>query len=1147
MENFVVSKFIHLHLHTKYSILDGMCKFEHIVEAAKKNNMMAVAATEHGNMYSAVEFYSAMVRAGIKPLIGLETYVVEDVKKNQRKKNHLVLLVKNEEGYKNLIKISSFGFTDGFYYKPSVDKAFLREHSAGLIALSSCVQGEIPNRIIGGDYDGARAAAEQYLSMFGEGNFYLELQNHGLEEELISNRGLRELASAMSIPLVATNDVHYMTREDAKAHDILLCIQTGKNLKDSDRMSFKTNEFYFKNYDEMLKTLPGDREAIENTFHIAEKCNFELPKPPNNKPYYMPSYKIDGWDGSYDEYFDKTTREALALKYAEITPEIRDRFEHEVGIIKKMEYSGYFLIVREIINYARSNNIPVGPGRGSAAGSLVSYILGITSIDPIKYGLLFERFLNPERISPPDIDIDFSDEGRAAVINFIVNKFGKDKVAQIVTFQTLKPRQAIRDVARVLGVPISEADMLAKKVPEGPTVSFEEVLKDDNFVSFVNNDTVREEIVNYAVKIEGLLRQDSTHAAGVVIAPEVLTNYVPIGVPKESEGGIALNYMTQYPMESLEKIGLLKFDILGLRNLTVIRDTLEYIRENRGQDITLETSGFDNPEVYELFSSGNTLGVFQLESSGMRDLLKKIRPTCLEDIIAVNSLFRPGPMKMIDEYIRRKKGIDKVTYDFPELEDVLKETYGIAIYQEQVMQIAVKIAGFTMAQADNLRRAMSKKKASEMEKIKKSFLEGAAKRSIPQRSAEELFDKLEQFSQYGFNKSHSAAYAVLAYQTGYLKALYPHEYMAALLTSVMDRTDKAAFYVEDCAANGIKVLPPDANKSDIGFRVERNAVRYGLAAVKNVGVLAGAEIVKTRKEKGAYTDIYDFCEKVNLRTVTTKTVESLVKSGAFDYTLAHRAQVYACINDAVKKAESSQKDLAIGQFNLFETDISDHKLPDIPEWIESELLTYEKDVLGFYISSHPLARYRKLLENVSQPIHELLHGKADNGESVIIGGIVHALARKITPRGDERIHFHLEGLSGRIKVIAGDKFDRKKNNIFNDNIMFMVRGRLVFMEDEPFVSMESVITLDEAYTTLGKYLHITLHELGLDEMVMQEIRNLIRSSPGPTETIFHIITRDNKEATALLGPEDRVTVNDEILLKLENLAGEGNVRLSWKK
>ncbi len=1147
----MISKFVHLHLHTKYSLLDGMCKFDGIIENAKKYDMNAVAITDHGNMYGVIDFYDEMVKAGIKPMIGLETYVVNDIKKDisekVREKNHLVLLVKNTEGYKNLIKLSTYAFTQGFYYKPTIDKNILREHSSGLIAISACIHGEIAAKIINNDEAGAFNAATEYLSIFGEGNFFLESQYHGLEEEIVMNRGLKELSQKTSIPIVATNDVHYLKKEDAKAHDILLCIQTGQTMKAEDRMRFATNEFYFKNYDEMKQALPEQVDAIERTVEVANKCTFELSL--NKNKYFMPSYKINENIKDLDEYLAETARTALNKKYKKVDDNYAQRLEHELGIIKKMEYSGYFLIVYDIVNYAKENNIPVGPGRGSAAGSLVAYVLGITDIDPLKYDLLFERFLNPDRVSPPDIDIDFSDEERDKIISYIVNKFGKDRVAQIITFQTLGARQAIRDVGRVLEIPLKAVDELAKKVPEGINVSLADALKDEGFVTFVNQDTARQEIVNNALKIEGLLRQDSTHAAGVVIAPEDLINYVPLAVPKDKDKDDKisdLNYMTQYEMATLEKIGLLKFDILGLRNLSVIKKTLEMIKENTGKEIKIPDDDFSNQEVYKLLSEGNTAGVFQLESSGMRDLLVKIKPTAFEEIIAINSLFRPGPMKMIDDYIRRKKGIEKIKYDMPQLEEILKTTYGIPIYQEQVMQIAVKVAGFTLSEADNLRRAMSKKKADVMETIGEAFIKGAVKNNIDKDAAENLFLKLDQFSQYGFNKSHAAAYAVLAYQTAYLKTLYPVEYMAALLTSVMDKQEKMTFYIQDCAKNNIKVLPPDINKSGVDFKVEMNTIRFGLAAVKNVGLLAARDIVAKRWEKGDYTAIFDFCQKVNLRIVNSKTIESLVKAGAFDCTLSKRAQVFEGIEKAMKTAESLQKNAASGQENLFEVK-EDESLSDIPEWAESRLLTFEKEVLGIYISSHPLAKYEKLLKYVAMNIKNLKENRPKNSDVVFIGGVVHDLAKKINQKGEEKMHFFIEDLTDKIKVIASEKLTREKKDIFGDSIMFMIRGKMSFYdEDDPVVYADGIIKLNEAYGMLGKFVHINLLETGNEEIIINEIKAIISRNKGEAKIILHLLTADNKDYTVKLADNSGVKVNEELLQQLGNIVGEENIRLSWK-
>jgi DNA polymerase-3 subunit alpha len=1135
--------FIHLHLHTKYSMLDGMCRFEDIIEACKLNSMHACAITDHGYMYGVVEFYSALSAAGLKPIIGLETYVVDDIAQKSREKSHLILLVKDEEGYKNLLKIATFAATEGFYYKPSVDKKFLSEHSAGLIALSSCLQGEISNKLVNNNSEGAMISAGEYLKMFGEGNYYLEIQNHGLAEEIVMNRGLKDISLKLSIPLVATNDVHYMTKDDAKAQDILLAIKTGKKLDDADRLSFKTSESYFKNYDEMLKIFPDDPEAVSRTMEIASKCKFELSI---NKKTYMPSYAIQG-SLTHDEYFEKITRDAFNAKFPAATKEYSDRLDHEIRTIIKLGYAGYFLIVRDIVDHARQVKIPVGPGRGSAAGSLVSYVLGITSINPIKYGLLFERFLNPERVSPPDIDMDFSDEGRDEIVKFIMNKFGNDRVAQIVTFQQLKPKQAIKDVGRVLDIPLIKVNTLSKMVPDGPKVSFKEVLKDDAFRSFASSETWTDEVMNYALKIEGMLRQDSTHAAGVVIAPAKLTDFVPLAIPKNEEGKptAELSYMTQYQMESLEKIGLIKFDILGLRNLQVIERTIDMVKSTRNEEIILKEDDYSDPEVYAQLSAGNTLGVFQLESDGMRDILVKMKPTQFEEIIAINALFRPGPMKMIDDYIKCKKGLKPIVYDLPVLESVLKETYGIAVYQEQVMQIAVAVAGFSIAKADNLRRAMAKKKEKEMAKIRVEFVAGAAERGVPNEKADDLFEKLDQFSQYGFNKSHAAAYAVLTYQTAYLKTHYPGEYMASLLTSVMDKNDKTAFYIDDCRMNGLKILSPDINKSEVVFSVEKNMIRYALAAVKNVGLGAAEEIIRQRKDGGGYKDIFDFCRRVNNRIVNTKTIESLVKAGAFDYTYPSRAAVYACIDSAMRNAETAQKDKASGQSNLFDGEPEDTQMPDVPEWPESNLLTYEKEVLGTYVSSHPLTRYEKLLKNFSTPVKELKK-RSENG-NVIVGGIVHSMAHKVNSRNENTVHFVLEDMTGEISVIATEKSLKEKQQSFEDNMMFMVRGRISYYSDNPVIFLESLIALDEAYSKLGKYLHLKMREVGMDEATTKEIYGLFERNKGETVVVLHIISKEGKELEAILSDDMRINVTEDLIKRLEAISGPEHVWLSWKK
>lgn len=1144
----MISKFVHLHLHTKYSILDGMCRIEEIIENCKKCNMSAVAITDHGNMFGVVDFYTSLISEGIKPIIGIELYIVNDIKNNVREKNHILLLVKNETGYKNLIKLATIANTEGMYYKPSIDKNILREHSEGLICLTSCIKGKIPALIIENNIEEARKEIEDYLKIFGDGNFYFELQYHGLEEEIIVNRAYKDLSKSLSIPLVATNDVHYIKKEDSKIHDILLCIQTGQTIKDTNRMQFKTNEFYFKNYEEMQELFPDDESALQETIDIVNKCHFELPKPPKERPYYMPVYEIADSSLSYENYFEKIAKDCLKNKYKNITPEIKKRFEHELEIIKKMGYAGYFLIVKDIIEYARKLNIPVGPGRGSAAGSLIAYILGITNIDPLKYGLIFERFLNPDRISPPDIDIDFSDEGREKVINYIINKFGKTKVAQIVTFQSLKPRQAIRDVGRVLDVPLKEVDLLAKKVPEGINITFENVITDEEFSNYINKNQTREEIVKYAMRIEGLIRQYSTHAAGIVISPDDLLNIVPLTLAREGDderkkGELA--YMTQYSMEFLEKLGLLKFDILGLRNLTVINKTIQFIKENKNIEVNFNNCDYSDKKVYELLSDGNTMGVFQLEGESMRDILIKIKPVSFEEIIAIIALYRPGPMRMIDDYINRKKGNITKIEGLEELKDLpfLKETYGIPIYQEQVMQIAVTVAGFTLSEADNLRRIMAKKKISEMEKIKTKFIEGAIKNKYDKRKAELIFEKLEQFAEYGFNKSHAAAYAVLSYQTAYLKAFYPLEFFTALLTSVLDKTDKIAEYIEDAKRNNIKILPPDINKSDVEFKIEKNTIRYALAAIKNVGILAATDIVNTRKESGDFKDLFDFCSKVNTRTVTSKTIESLIKSGAFDFTLLSRAQLYSSMEYALKEAEIKHKNSILGQGFLFEVE-TNRELPQVKEWDDSEMLNYEKEVLGFYMSRHPLARYEKLLKNISIPIKDLKNFNVD--DEVIVAGIIFDLKSKLTNQGKENIHFSLEDLTGKLEVIVTDRFPREKKELFNENSIIMIRGNLSFYDNNIYLFAKSAITLDEAYN-FCKFLHIRVREIGLENIELNEIKNVLLQEKGDAKVIFHIITKNNKEFILDLPDDKKVKISEELISKLENIIGENNAWISWKK
>jgi len=1130
-----------------------MCKFEELIDVAQKNKMTALAITDHGNMHGVIEFYHAVYKSGIKPIIGMEIYMVDSIKNNTREKNHLVLLVKNEIGYKNMIKIASFASTVGSYYKPTVDKECLAQYSNGLIALSACIHGEIPRKIIGNDYEGAKKSAIEYLKIFGDTNFYLELQNHGLDEEIIMNRGLKKLSSELSIPMVVTNDVHYIKKDDAKVHDILLCIQTGQTLKNQDRLRFKTKEFYFKNFEEIKMAFTDDESAIHTSFEIANKCNFELKF--QNKTF-MPNYKIGDKETTadeYNDYFEKIARDELPKKFKIITKEIMDRFEYELETIKKLGFAGYFLIVRDIINFAKQNNIAVGPGRGSAAGSIISYILGITNINPIKHNLLFERFLNPERITPPDIDVDFSDEERPKIIEFIINKFGKEKVAQIVSFQTLKAKQAIRDVARVLDVPLKDVELINKKIPD-ITTTFKDLLNDESFVAFINQSPVYKELINYAIRIEGCLRQDSIHPSGIVITPTNLTDYVPISMPKDTEKS-DLNYMTQYNMSTLEKLGLLKFDILGLRNLSVIKHTIEMVKENQDKEIVLDNETFDDEEVYKLLSRGETTGIFQLESEGMRDILKKIQPNKFDELIAIIALFRPGPMKMIDEYIKRKKGLTPIIYDFPELKRVetLKETYGITIYQEQVMEIAVKIAGFSFAQADILRRAMGKKRESEMLKMKKNFIDGAKKNGINEERAEELFEKLEQFASYGFNKSHAAAYAILAYQTAYLKTHYTGEYTAALLTSVMDNIEKLGSYFREFIKNkSFKIITPDINKCDVKFKFVKNMLIYGLAAIKNVGIQAAEEIVFKRKEKGEYKDLIDFCSKVNLRIVNSKTIESLIKAGAFDFTFINRGQLLYMLDGVIKMGEKNQKDMQMGQFSLFGDEIKPVLETDkMYELSENEILFAEYDVLGTYVSTHPLIKYEKILKYFTTKITNIKENKMDSKEQIYVGGIIKKIKKNFSKKYSSEngsINFNLEDLSGTIQVFVNEKTVKGKSDFFEENKPILLRGKIGLFNEKPVIYLESLIKLEDAYNVLGKFLNIKIFDSVVEEIVISEINNVIsKHIGGQTKIIIHIITKNNEEIVVKLKDNEKIFINEELIQQLEMIVGEENVWLSWKE
>src|ERR1700690_706850 len=984
-----MSEFVHLHLHSDYSMLDGACDVEKLVDRVKELGMPAVAMTDHGNIFGAVHFVNAAHKVGVKPIVGCELYickkddhVITRTPPDGDTYNHLLVLAENEEGYRNLVKITSEASLRGFYYKPRVSKQFLAEHSKGLIGLSGCLKGEVAERLTEGNYDAARAAAGFYSDLFGKENFFLEIQDQGLEMEHRIQSGLFQLEKDLGLPMVATNDSHYLCEDDAHAQDVMLCIQTGKSIQETNRMKFEGTQFYVKNGDEMLRVFKDAPQVLSRTLDIAERCNLRLEKVPNPFPHF------DVPDGfTLDSYLEHITRQGFARRMENLRaaaasgrlkhslPEYEQRLARELAIIQQMKFSGYFLIVWDFIRYARERDIPVGPGRGSAAGSLVSYALGITDLDPLQHELIFERFLNPERISLPDIDIDFCMNRRGEVINYVTAKNGRENVAQIITVGTMAAKAAIEDVGRAMDVPYADVDRIAKMVPTTLNIKLEDAIRESPALQQAyDSDPQIRELLNTAKKLEGMVRNAGVHAAGVVISPRPLSELVPLYKTKNDE------IVTAFDMVAIEKLGLLKMDFLGLTTLTILDDTVKLIAQTRGERIALEGLLLDDQETYQkVFHKGLTSGVFHFESRGMRDVLRRYQPNSIEDLTALNALYRPGPIQggMIDDFIDRKHGRKKIEYELPELQEILQETLGVIVYQEQVMQIANPLAGYSLGEADLLRRAMGKKKAEEMAKQRERFVQGATQRGYPPKKIEKIFDLMAQFAGYGFNKSHSAAYALLAYQTAYLKTRFPVEFMAALLTSVTGSTDDVVKYINECREMGIAVEAPDINVSDANFTPHGEAIRFGLAAVKNVGGNAIESIVGARKKLGRFKSIYEFCENVDLRLLNKRVLESLIKSGAMD-SLGRRAQLMTVLDRAMERAQKAQRDAESGQHGLFGvfqdegSEAHNDKLPNIPDWDEHVRLTAEKEILGFFISGHPLDKFKdKLVDLQALRIEEI--------------------------------------------------------------------------------------------------------------------------------------------------------------------------------
>jgi DNA polymerase-3 subunit alpha len=1122
--------FVHLHNHSHYSLLDGACRIEDLVTAAKRYNMPALALTDHGNMFGAVEFYKTCQKAGIKPIIGVEAYIAPRSRKEKStpKGNasdasyHLVLLAKNLQGYKNLMRLVSIGYLEGFYYRPRIDREVLTKYHDGIIVLSACLKGEVAQKLLYEGFEAARQVALEYREIFGD-DYYLEIHNHQIPEEETVRKDVLALSRELSIPVVATNDTHYLKREHAMPHDVLLCLQTGKDRDDPSRLRYTTDEIYFKSVDEMQATFPENSEALNLTGDIAEKCDLTLDF--NN--VYLPSFQIPEPDKNLglNDYLEKLAWEGIKKRYPEVTPEIEQRLRHELGVIKQTGYAGYFLIVQDFIQHARSRGIPVGPGRGSAAGSLVSYCIGITNIDPLKYNLIFERFLNPERVTMPDIDIDFCYERREEIIDYVRRKYGENNVTQIITFGTMAARAVIRDVGRVLKLRYNDVDKIAKMIPPMIGITLDKALEaTTDLRSLVNGEAAHQQLIEYSKVLEGLARHASTHAAGVVITPNELTNYTPLY--KSNTGDVT----TQYDMKALELVGVLKMDFLGLRTLTVMDKTVKMLRD-KGIELDLDNLPLDDAKTYEIFGAGETIGLFQFESSGMREYLKKLKPQSLEDLIAMNALYRPGPMEMIDDFIARKHGTKKIEYLHPSLEPILRETYGVIVYQEQVMRIASELAGFTLGGADLLRRAMGKKIAELMAEQRKKFVEGAKQRHIPEPIANQIFDLMDKFAGYGFNKSHAAGYSLVAYQTGYLKAHYPAEFMAATLTSEMNSTDRIVALIDECRRMGLPVLPPEVNESFAEFIVVEGAfdqraaastqnrqtgnapaqaIRYGLGAVKNVGLGAIESIVKARQEKGAFSSLFDFCSRVDLRLVNKKVLESLIQAGAMD-SLAqkgNRNQLLQAIDLATAYAQRMNDQRSRGQVSIFDegdTDtLAEPQLPSVPDWPDADRLNREKEVLGLYLSGHPLQRFRQEVKIFStKPLKEL-DGLPD-GAVIMICGLITAVKTIVDRKGASMAFVTVEDFAASAEAIVFSDTYANYRELLQPETPVVLVGRTSTREDEPTkILVERVLRIEEAWQEFPQKMTIDIPLQRLTDSAVQQLLQLLRTNPGSCSLLLRL-------------------------------------------
>jgi DNA polymerase-3 subunit alpha len=1132
------SPFVHLHNHTEYSLLDGACRLSGLIARAVSEKMPALAITDHGNLFGAIKFYQEARKAGIKPIIGCEVYVASQSRFEKTSAptsvtaHHLTLLARNEEGYQNLIKLTTAGYLEGFYYRPRVDKQLLSKHCEGLIALSGCLKGEIPQLLKDNQVKEASEVAGRYQEMFGKENFFMEIGKQNVEGQDKINAGLIQLGRSLHAPIVATNDCHYLDRGDAEIQDILICIQTGKTIDDPGRMKFSTDEFYFRSAEEMKALFSELPEAVSATIEIAERCNLDLVFSKNR----FPDFKLPPSFTTSNSYLKKLCYDGLRVYFPEGGTAIEDRLQHELKVIEAAGYASYFLIVWDLVHYAREKGISVGPGRGSAGGSLVAYLLGITEINPLQHGLLFERFLNSGRLKPPDIDTDFEYERRGEVIDYLRMKYGDDRVAQIITFGTMAARAAIRDVGRALNMPYAEADKIAKLIPNELNITLSQAMqKEPELKNLAGSDVRVARLLTLARRLEGFVRHASTHAAGVVISQEPLANLTPLFKATDSE------VTTQYDMDSLADIGLLKLDILGLRTLTIINDTLSLLKKTQGKELSLKQIPFDDKKTFQLLSKAETLGVFQLESSGMQNLLKRLSITKFDDIIATIALHRPGPIGggMIDEFISGKKGESPLRYDHPALKPILKDTHGVILYQEQIMNIVSKLAGFTLEQSDILQQAIGKKIPQVMDEQRQVFVAGAVKNKVEEKIAEKVFDLISRFAGYGFNKAHATAYALIAYQTAYLKANYTIEFMAALLSSEMGNTDKITTYINECRRMGIKVLPPDVNESQLSFTVVDNNIRCGLATVKNAGREAIRSIISARERKGKFTSFHQFYREVDLRVVNKRVVESLIKCGSFDSLGIYRSRLFASLGQTMALAQNEQRAREKGQMSLFSIEEnsfdSSDTFPEIPEWPEEKLLSMEKEILGFYITGHPLARYDSIIKRYTSRAEE-----SGNEKEAIVSGIIANLKKITTKKNGQMAIFNLESTNGTVRVVVFPlAFEKFSAFIQADGVVF-VKGKIDFREEHPQVNADEIIPISIADEILARALHIKLGTSS--EKQRRALKETLFSHPGNCPIYLHLLTEDKKEVVILVDRGCKPT--QSLLTSAEKLLGKGALTFS---